>query len=242
MKVDLIGKLKVFRYMLIGALNTTEDMEDEFRSIYSTCLPFTLTSVERMYALYNSVKYIVNSKLEGEIVECGVWRGGSSMLAAITLKKYFSNKKIYLYDTYDGMSKPTKEDISFDGLDAKKKWGGEKSSKWCYASLDDVKANMDLTGYSSENLVFVKGLVEDTIPETMPDKISLLRLDTDFYESTKHELEHLFPKLVKGGVLILDDYGHWRGAKKAVDEYFAENNIRILLNRIDYTGRIGIKQ
>ena len=68
-----------------------------------------------------------------------------------------------------------------------------------------------------------------------------MRLDTDWYESTKHELTHLFPLLSSGGVIIIDDYGHWQGAKKAVDEYFEENNIKILLNRIDYTGRVGIK-
>jgi hypothetical protein len=85
------------------------------------------------------------------------------------------------------------------------------------------------------------GKVEDTIPADIPEKIALLRLDTDWYESTKHELIHLFPRLQKGGVLIIDDYGFWKGARKAVDEYFAENNIQILLNRIDDTGRMAIK-
>ena len=83
--------------------------------------------------------------------------------------------------------------------------------------------------------------MEETIPTHIPHAISLLRLDTDWYESTKHELTHLFPLLSPGGVIIIDDYGHWQGAKKAVDEYFEENKIKILLNRIDYTGRIGVK-
>jgi O-methyltransferase len=84
--------------------------------------------------------------------------------------------------------------------------------------------------------------VEDTIPASVPEQIALLRLDTDWYESTKCELEILFPRLVKGGVIIIDDYGCWQGARKAVDEYFNKNNIAILLNRMDDTGRIGIKQ
>lgn len=96
------------------------------------------------------------------------------------------------------------------------------------------------TGYPIERVRFVEGRVEDTLPVRVPDRISLLRLDTDWYESTRCELEHLFPKLVPGGVLIVDDYGHWEGCRRAVEEYFDENNIPMLLNRIDYTGRIGI--
>jgi O-methyltransferase len=87
----------------------------------------------------------------------------------------------------------------------------------------------------------VKGKVEDTVPKNAPEKIALLRLDTDWYESTRRELVHLFPRLVPGGVLIIDDYGHWQGARKAVDEYIAGNQVKILLNRVDYTGRIGVK-
>ena len=83
--------------------------------------------------------------------------------------------------------------------------------------------------------------MEDTIPKNSPEKISILRLDTDWYESTKHELEYLFPRLSSGGILIIDDYGHFKGAKKAVDEYFTKNKIQYFLNRIDYTGRLIVK-
>ncbi len=81
----------------------------------------------------------------------------------------------------------------------------------------------------------------DTIPKNVPEKISILRLDTDWYESTKHELNNLFPRLVSGGILIIDDYGHFQGSKKAVDEYFEENKISSFLFRIDYTGRLFVK-
>lgn len=97
------------------------------------------------------------------------------------------------------------------------------------------------TGYDREKFHFISGAVEETIPEQSPKEIALLRLDTDWYESTSHELKHLFPRLTVGGVLIVDDYGHWQGARQAVDEYVADNHVRIFLNRIDYTGRIGIK-
>jgi hypothetical protein len=117
----------------------------------------------------------------------------------------------------------------------------DATSVWCFSSIEEVKNNIATLNYPTEKVYFVKGKVEDTIPTTIPQKIAVLRLDTDWYESTKHELEHLFPLLVSGGVLIIDDYGHWEGARKAVDEYIEKNNLNILLNRIDYTGRIAIK-
>jgi O-methyltransferase len=107
--------------------------------------------------------------------------------------------------------------------------------------LDIVMEAIESTAYPSEKVHYIKGMVEQTIPEFVPKKIALLRLDTDWYESTKHELEHLFPRLSKGGVLIIDDYGHWQGARKAVEEYLKKNDVKILLNRIDYTGRMGVK-
>ena len=83
--------------------------------------------------------------------------------------------------------------------------------------------------------------MENTLPGVMPKEISLLRLDTDWYESTKREMNNLFPLLEENGVLIIDDYGHWAGCKKAIDEYIKENDLCVLLNRIDQTGRISIK-
>ena len=97
------------------------------------------------------------------------------------------------------------------------------------------------TGYDIARTHFVAGDVEQTIPGVVPEQISLLRLDTDWYESTRHELKHLYPRLIRGGVLIIDDYGHWKGARQAVDEYLAETGAKLLLNRIDYTGRAAVK-
>tara|TARA_B110000438_G_scaffold155075_1_gene148854 strand:+ start:2416 stop:3180 length:765 start_codon:yes stop_codon:yes gene_type:complete len=208
--------------------------------------PFTLTSNERLYSLIQSTKYLIDNSIFGDIVECGVWKGGSMMAVANKLlEENNQDRDLYLFDTYQGMSKPTDLDVSFEGKISRNQFEetkkGEDCSDWCFASLDEVKKNILKTGYDSEKLHFVKGKVEDTLPEYAPKQISLLRLDTDWYESTKHELVHLFPKLVSGGVLILDDYGYWAGAKKAVDEYISENKIKILLNRIDETGRIAIK-
>ncbi|MFW9828929.1 MAG: TylF/MycF/NovP-related O-methyltransferase [Candidatus Thorarchaeota archaeon] len=225
--------------------NFPYDMERDFRVIYNKTKDFTLTSKVRMYSLYKAVKYIVENEIPGDIVECGVWKGGSMMLCAYSLLKLKDlNRKIFLYDTYEGMSKPTSRDVTTDGRKiALNMWslGKKKSKKIFYAPLTEVKKNLYLTTYPKKNFIFVKGKVEDTIPDQIPDKISILRLDTDLFESTYHELVYLFPRLSTNGVLIIDDYGYWKGAKDATDLFFKENNIKIFLNRIDETGRICIK-
>lgn len=226
-------------------LSESELVDPVFQRLYASYKAYTMTSPERMYALYQSVKYVLDADIPGDIVECGVWKGGSSMIIADTLHESDSNKKIFLYDTFEGMSEPTSKDIkASNGHPAIEKWKTltrADYTNWCYAPLDEVIINMQKTGYNQNNIVYVKGKVEDTIPRTTPKAISLLRLDTDWYESSYHELQHLFPLLSKGGVLILDDYGHWLGSREAVDTYFKEHDIKILLNRIDHTGRLGIK-
>lgn len=242
----MISKLlKPFGYKIAKVQKEEDFINDPtFLKILKACSPYTMTSVERMYALYNAVTYIVKNNIAGSFVECGVWRGGSSMMIALTLKELgVTNRKLYLYDTYEGMSEPTADDVDFRGGQAKELMDqnveNKENSVWCLADLNDVQTNMRSTGYPQDLVHFVKGKVEDTIPATMPDApIALLRLDTDWYESTAHELKYLYPLLIQKGVLVIDDYGHWEGCKRAVDEYF---NGSLLLNRIDYTGRIAIK-
>lgn len=222
------------------------DIPLDFVATFKKVRPYTMTSPERIFSLCEAVKYIQEKRIEGEVVECGVWKGGSMMAVAETLlRSGDSNRELYLFDTFEGMPPPTEHDVDIAGgtaeslLDSADKERDE--SVWCRATLDIVKDALSGTGYPSEKIHYVKGMVEQTIPQFAPDKIALLRLDTDWYESTKHEMEHLFPRLAKGGVLIIDDYGHWQGARKAVDEYLEKNQIKILLNRIDYTGRIAVK-
>ena len=217
---------------------------DATREIIARCRPFTLTSTERLIALTDAVEYIVANNIPGDFVECGVWKGGSSMAAALAYLRLGRAVDLHLYDTYDGMSEPTGADVCAGTGESAKDLlarAGKDESIWCYSPLDEVTANLTSTGYPAQRMHFVKGKVEDTIPAHVPEAISILRLDTDWYESTKHELEHLFPRLSHGGILILDDYGFWTGARKAVDEYLAANNIRLFLSRIDYSGRIAIK-
>lgn len=220
-------------------------LEDDFLRLYDRCKTHTMTSVPRMYALYCAVKYVVNHDIPGDFVECGVWKGGSSMLVALTLLSlHQTTRRLYLYDTYAGMSEPTDHDVTQFGQPAYAGWkenqhGG--TNDWMRVSLEEVTRNLYSTGYPPSNLTFVKGKVEDTIPGTIPDQIAVLRLDTDWYESTRHELIHLYPKLSEHGVLILDDYGFWKGAREATDEYFRQHQVPMLLNRVDVTARIGVK-
>ena len=182
--------------------------------------------------------------IPGDIVECGVWRGGNIILARIMCP----DRVCWLYDTFAGMPPP-------GPYDAKHKPGRnpylasahiakKKSLVMSLATLDEV-----IDCFRAEGLLdfgrmnFVKGKVEDSLFNSqLPERIALLRLDTDWYESTKVELEVLYPRLVSGGYLIIDDYGHWLGARKAVDDYFKANNIDTgLLKTIDYTAVYMVK-
>jgi O-methyltransferase len=204
---------------------------------------YSMTSLPRMAALLNAVKYLHTYDLRGDIVECGVWQGGSMILAAKTLMACGdTDRHLYLYDTFSGMPPPSEHDRHGEQTaESMLSQTPDRTGVWCYAALDDVRDNILATGYPPDRLHFVKGKVEDTIPSTMPDNIALLRLDTDWYTSTKHELEHLYPRLISKGVLIIDDYGYWDGARKAVDAFLAASNTPLYLHRIDTTGRLLIK-
>jgi O-methyltransferase len=235
----------IFKKKTSMGVNST-DFGLEFFPLFEKCKNYSMTSIERMYSLYKAIEYILKNNIKGDFVECGVWRGGSAMFMAHTLRYFNSmDRKIYLYDTFEGMSKPTKWDIDYVGRDAgerlKKSTNKEQDSIWAYSSMNEVQKNIQSTDYPMEQIVFIKGKVEDTIPTTMPQNIALLRLDTDWYESTKHELENLYPLVQIKGVLIIDDYGYWKGSKKAVDEYFKDSIHFPLLHRIDNTGRMMIK-
>jgi len=220
------------------------DFTKSEREIITAARPFTMTTEERIIALIRAVEYVSLNKIDGAIVECGVWRGGSAMSVALQLNKLNdTQRELFLYDTFEGMSEPTDIDVEYNGRSASEQLASatEKTGIWCYASLEDVTKNIYSTGYPREKVRFIKGKVEETIPHILPSRIALLRLDTDWYESTLHELQHLFPLLDPKGVLIIDDYGHWQGCKKAVDEYFSKYPGQYYFNRVDYACRLVMK-
>jgi len=223
------------------------DFSPEERADIMAVRSFTMTSPERLVALSRGLDHLKQQGIAGDIVECGVWKGGSMLLVARKLARSGdTGRNLFLFDTFEGMSEPTKEDVSAvdqsaagELLDASDRTAGD--NVWCYSSLDEVKANLATSSYPSGNIHFIKGKVEDTLPEPSVGAIALLRLDTDWYESTKCELENLYDKLVPGGILLIDDYGHWSGSKKAVDDFIVARNLSLFLHRIDYTGRMAIK-
>ncbi|HET7868560.1 MAG TPA: TylF/MycF/NovP-related O-methyltransferase [Burkholderiaceae bacterium] len=246
---------KIIKAALASAgleLNRTADHETALadlsaadREIVARVAPFTMTGLERRASLLGAVDHIVKHRIAGDIVECGVWRGGSMMAVALALMaRGDTSRHLYLYDTFEGMSEPTAEDKSVDGVSAQAQLerSARSANVWAVAGIDDVRANIASTGYPADRIHFVQGKVEDTIPATLPERIALLRLDTDWYESTRHELTHLYPLLSRHGVMVIDDYGHWQGARQAVDEYFAGSAEPVFLHRVDYTARLMVKQ
>tara|TARA_Y100000590_G_scaffold6631_1_gene8613 strand:+ start:15703 stop:16476 length:774 start_codon:yes stop_codon:yes gene_type:complete len=208
---------------------------------------YSMSTPANHWAIIQSIKHISKHNIEGDFAECGVWKGGNLILFKIICDKFNLTPRIYAFDTFEGMPEPGEKDFDLKDINAKQIYDKYKNKdiKWCYSTLEEVKSNIiSFNKKYIEAFNFIKGKVEDTLIDerNLPNKISLLRLDTDFYESTKKELEVLFPRLVSGGVLIIDDYGHWKGAKKAVDEYFQLSKNFEWLHRIDYASRLLIKK
>jgi len=222
-----------------------KNADPEFAPAFKACAPYTLTSFESQYALWKAVQYVMRSEIPGDFVECGVFRGGSVMVAAKAFEHFGdTSRRLYLYDTFEGMPDPTEQDVDFKGRTPQqhlRTWSVNKMSEMTNSPLDEVRRNVLSTGLAAERFVFVKGKVEETIPGTLPPgPIAVLRLDTDWYESTRHELEHMYDRLSPGGVLIIDDYGHWEGSRRAVDEFLTSTGVPLLLLPLA-SGRIAVK-
>lgn len=244
----LVDKKRVVQEVYKDILPAENPDDKAFVDIFQGVSPYTLTSrsgADTLYGLFNIIKYLVHNKIPGDIVECGVWRGGSMMMAALALK-YFDDtrRQIYMYDTYAGMTEPDDIDVDFDGRAMKPIWANAERDGIAIGyggSLEDVKANLRQTGYPESQMHFIAGDVMETIPAILPKSIALLRLDTDWYKSTLHELQHLYGLLVPNGVLIIDDYGWCRGARQATDEFFHNQPFTPLMHRVNETVRVLMK-
>jgi O-methyltransferase len=226
----------------------TERLPDDFAEtdaeLWRRVAPYTMTTPGKVHTLARAVEYVATRAIPGAFVECGVWRGGSMMAIALTLLRLGeTDRELYLFDTFAGMTEPGAEDVKQDGEKASDHVSrlSRDSPGFATASLEDVRAAVLGVGYPAERIHFVKGPVEETLPEHAPAEVALLRLDTDWYSSTKHELLHLYPRLAGGGVLVIDDYAYWRGARQAVDEYVAEHEPGLFLIRIDHGARVAVK-
>lgn len=244
----LLGRLAAAGLRRLGldpSLLRLSDLSPEDRRIVRLVGPYTMTSVARVVALVQAVRHVSRRGIPGAVVECGVWRGGSLMAAAATLlAEGDGGRAIYGYDTFDGMVAPGTADVAYDGTAAAEQLARTRAGTgvWCRAGVEEVRANLARTAYDAAHVRLVAGPVERTLPEAAPPgPIALLRLDSDWYASTRHALEHLYPRLVSGGILVLDDYGHWLGARRATDEYLDTLPVPPFLVRVDYTGRVAVK-
>jgi len=240
----IINILNSKNYKISKNLEFPPEANEEIKKFIKLSLQYSMTSSERMYLLSEAVLNIKNQKIEGDFVECGVWMGGNILLYNLLNEFYNLNKSIYGYDTFDGMTDPESVDVDFQNNSAENLMKEEKKTEnqrgvHCYSKIDTVKNNI-LQHSNLNNINLIQGPVEKTLllEKNIPDKISILRLDTDFFASTKIELEVLYPKLVSGGILIIDDYGHWKGQRKAVDDFFGKNK---WLHIVDYSCRYLIK-
>lgn len=250
-----MSRLTKFMARLRGTESAQKKSSDVFpdtlspqdKAIWGKVKAYTLTNKWRVLAIILSIQHIARHNLPGCIVECGVWKGGSMMAIALALMNQgITDRHLYLFDTFQGMPKPHEKDRHYDDdVHARyeaAKFSDREGSRWSFAPIEEVRRNLESTGYPPEYLHFVPGKVEDTLKVTDVPEIAMLRLDTDFYESTKAEMEYLYPKLTTGGILLLDDYYNWLGSKDAVDEYIAAHSIRILLMTLGGGGAVaGVK-
>jgi O-methyltransferase len=214
--------------------------------IYARVCDVAIASPELVIGLVRATDYVLKAKIPGAFVECGVFRGGSTMAVMLALMEHgVIDRDFYLYDTFSGFPLPDEVDRYYDGRSAIEEWHekkrNENESGWLVSTLEETRANVISTGYPVERMTFVKGMVEETIPSVVPEQIAFLRLDTDFYVSTRHELIQLYDRISPGGILIIDDYGAFQGARKAVEEFFARFERPPFLHRIDSNVRIMIK-
>ena len=204
----------------------------EFSSLYRRIRTRTMCSNARLRGLYHGVRNVVENQIPGDIVECGTALGGSAALMALTLHQLAARRTLWVFDTFEGLPAPTPDDPDFEVANL---YAGS-----CIGTLEEVQS-LFVQLQVRDQVQFVKGLFQDTLPTVDISQIALLHIDGDWYESVKVCLDNLYDKVAPGGFIQFDDYGYWKGARKAVDEFLAARGIRAPLKRLDYSGRFLVK-
>jgi len=188
--------------------------------------PLTMCSYARLLSLHRAILYIEENEIPGDIVECGVARGGSAAMMALTLNNH--SRRLWMFDTFEGLPEPGRENSD--------RHIGSLYTGTCRGSLEEVRSSFQRLGIE-ENAILVPGLFQETLPRCGIESIAVLHVDGDWYESVKATLENLYARVSKGGIIQIDDYGHWAGARRAVDEFMSQRGITQPLRRIDFSGR-----
>jgi len=204
----------------------------EFARLYRLVRPYTMSSNARLRGLYRGVQDSFTKQTAGDVVECGTARGGSAALMGLTLKQIGAKRTLWVFDTFEGLPPPTLDDPDYETA---KLYIGE-----CRGELEEVTALFKELGILS-NSRLVKGRFQETLPGCPIEKISMLHIDGDWYESVRTCLDHLYERVSPGGIIQIDDYGHWAGARKAVDEFLLERAVDVKMSKLDYTGRQFVK-
>ena len=202
--------------------------------------PYTMVSYQRLSNVYDLAELAENNKIDGAFVECGVWKGGCAAVMAFVAEKAKSNRKVWLFDSFEGLPEPTIEDGNMAKDYANNKASGKlKTINECVSSLEDVKeVFFKILKINPRNIAIKKGWFQNTLPIAKNEigPIFILRLDGDWYESTKCCLDNLYDSVVSGGYIIIDDYGYWEGSRGALDKFFKERKINADITKIDCTG------
>ena len=214
------------------------DIED-FRAVE----PYTMVPRERILTLVRAIEHVVKNGIPGTVLECGTWKGGCAMAMARALNRLrATGRELCLYDLFGELWPAHTAYDAFRGVpESERNAHITQVPEVMRYTLEEVRENVLSTGFPADKLHMFRGAVERTLPANAPEKIAVLRLDTDFYESTLHELTHLYPRLQSGGLLIIDDYGDWAGARKAVDEYMGKHGLNFHLFRVDEGARMAVK-
>lgn len=232
---NLFKKIKFFAELFLKNIFNFEKI-----SLFIKVFPYTMVGYKRLSNVYELAKLVVENNIKGDFAECGVWKGGCAAVMGFIAEKEAKKRKTWLFDSFEGLPEPTEEDgIVAKGYSENKADGNLKTIDKCVGPMEDVKkVFFNILKLKPENIVIKKGWFQDTLPKAKGEmgKISLLRLDGDWYESTKCCLENMYDNVIMGGYIVIDDYGHWEGARKAIDEFFAAKNIKPELIKIDYTG------
>jgi len=204
----------------------------EFSRLYRRVRRRTMCSNARLRGLYRGVRRVVESGIPGDLVECGCALGGSAALMALTLRQLGASRDLWLFDTFEGLPAPTAGDPDFEIANL--------HAGSCLGTIDEV-GHLFAELQIDDGVRFVKGLFQETLPTAPVSTIALLHIDGDWYESVKACLDNLYDKVVPGGIIQFDDYGFWKGARRAVDEFLDSRQIRTPLVKLDYAGRVLVK-
>ncbi len=216
--------------------NFLSNAPEQFRELYFQVRNFTMLSRERLYDFYLSVDYVMDNEIRGDIVEVGCWGGGALALAlSRVITRHGQKRNVWGFDTFEGHPEPSSDELDVWGNNQLERFEEFRSrgDDWCKVEIKQVRENVETVCASTKQLQLIKGKAEETLKVEVPETVSVLRIDVDWYEPSLASLDVLYPRLSRGGVLIIDDYGHHSGSRKAFNEYFRSSCPKI--THIDYS-------